>query len=321
MPTHFSPAIRIIDGVQIYTDGSVTAQVESFGRNLIIRSLASAQPGLGNSSRAIEWLRSEGFSWIEVQGFGSVERGEEGNNTPLQAYWLHMQAKGLVDLLVTDDRTFIGKQPEDLDQDPEDEIDDLSLRRMLNAASERLDRMLDAWSSVSPSTAGENGRRKLQAYAVLKAFSAGRLKNQEVPLEDSDDLYDMLDTNPDRHAAITDGIFALSREHSEQAALSLLKSTRGVGLAAFDMGWATAQTFLYNPTTGQVLSANGVMDLLAIRRGRETRITSPEDASKLAQKGTTDPGVLCHFGRVAELMCELQDIRPGSPERDDSPSP
>lgn len=321
MAIPFTPAIRISGEKQIYQDGSVSAEMESFGPNLIIHTLSSSETGKGNTSRAIEWLRAEGFKSITVKGFGHQGRSEDGPNSALQAYWVHMQAKGLVDMLVTDDNAYIGKQEHELFPDEEDDLDEFTLHRMLVGATNRLDKIAVAISVSPEESAKESGERKLKSFAVLRAFSVGALDSQDFPLEDSDELYDMLDAAPDRYAAIMSGIFYLAGKNSETAALIMLRHSKNMGLVTFDMGSESPLTFLHNPSTGQVLSSNGVMSLADVRMGRAVVTVPPKDARALAQSADNDPDVLKHFSWVAELIFEQHGLSLKADEPQASPSP
>lgn len=101
----FAPRIYADQMGSWYADGSVlggidTATASNGARTLVISEWTSFSKGCGNTTRALRWLRSQGFSHIVANGVGTVEDGAPDNTV---RYWLHMQRKGLVDTLLDDE--------------------------------------------------------------------------------------------------------------------------------------------------------------------------------------------------------------------------
>lgn len=70
------------------------------GKSLVIHEWSSHFRSQGHSTQALQWLRTQGFTHIVANGVGLIEDGVADIAT---YYWLHMRAKGLVDLLLDDD--------------------------------------------------------------------------------------------------------------------------------------------------------------------------------------------------------------------------
>lgn len=87
-----------------YEDGSVIAAVDvndgCHGLSVAIHEWTSLVPGHGNTVRALQWMRSQGFTHIVANGVGVIEDGVGDIAT---CYWKHMHEKGLVDVLLDDE--------------------------------------------------------------------------------------------------------------------------------------------------------------------------------------------------------------------------
>lgn len=296
----FSPRIAVANGFSLYQDNRVLGRVVADGDRLTIHDWVSEFPGLGHTTQALQWLREQGYTKITAMGAKLDTNAPHGDAV---GYWLHMQSLGLVEKLIDDQGELIGEVQE---------IDEFTLRRLFDGASDNLGKISTAISKPTlPDSLASKARRRMMAYTLLDSFSKGELKSQHEPLEDTDLLYDLLDTDPDRYSAVIKSIFALANDHSERAALSLIKHTRDIGLVSIEAGWKRPLTFLYNGLTGQVMSSNGVQPLKDVAKGRAVFTYSPLDANKLAQRDSTSQDDIALFGFVAELLCEDQGIRLG----------
>ena len=305
MTSPFNPVIKIVGDRLQYEDCCVSGELDSFGHNLIIYSWGSSKPGLGNTVRALQWLRAEGYKSITVKGFGRANESVLGPNSPLEPYWLKMQSKGYVDDLLTDDLVYLGVQPPELD---EDDLDEFTLNRGLADATRNLAKMTQSICIPLEDSPGNAAERRLQMYSVLKAFAEGKLISQKEPIESSDEVYDMLNVDEARYGAVTQGIFSLSGNRSYAAAIEMLRHAKGAGLATVDMGWEFPMTYLHNPTTHQVFSSSGVLELSDIRRGRAFEILPPNKAKILCLNTPKSPSTIADFGWVAQLMYEQQGL-------------
>lgn len=84
----FNPEVYEERGFLFYRDGSVHGDLQiGSGGELEIWSWYSAAQGAGNTTRALSWLRAEGYVRIVV-----VDATSDA-----MKYWNHMMAKGLVD--------------------------------------------------------------------------------------------------------------------------------------------------------------------------------------------------------------------------------
>lgn len=110
---NFEPRIYYEPGTgDFYEDGFVLGAVDrgehAGGLSLVIHEWSSHQPGKGHSKRALQWLRSQGFTHIVANSVGLIEDGVGDIAT---AYWQHMHECGLVDVLLDDDGVDITPQP------------------------------------------------------------------------------------------------------------------------------------------------------------------------------------------------------------------
>lgn len=273
--------------------------------NLIILLWSSSQPGQVNAVRALQWLRAEGYKSITVKGFGRANDSVPGPNSLLEPYWVKMQSKGHVDDLVTDDRVYLGVQAPEPD---EDDLDEFTLHRGQADAIRNLAKMTQSICTPLADSPGNVAQRRLQMCSVLKAFAEGKLISQNEPIESSDEVYEMLDVDEARYGAVTKGIFSLSGNRSYAAAIEMLMHAKGAGLATVDMGWDFPLTYLHNPTTHQVFSSSGVLELSDIRRGRAFEILPPNKAKILCLNTPKSPSTIADFGWVAQLMYEQQGL-------------
>lgn len=297
MVPEFSPRITTENGITRYCDNRVSGNIVVDGHRLTIHSWKSDYPGLGNTTRALQWLRVQGHTKITVIGAELDTKAAYGDQV---SYWLHMQSLGLVEKLLDKHGDLIGQVKE---------IDEFTLRRLFDGASSRIANIGKSFRKpVDPDSPGSHAARRMRAYAFLSAFSKGELKNQAEPLEDMDLLYDLLDSDSDRYGAVIQSLFGLANNHSERAALNLLRHTRDIGLVSFDAGWECPLTFLYNPRTEQVLSSNGVQSLKAVSKGLAPFICGPLEANKRATASSSYDADMVKFGYVADLLCEDQGI-------------
>lgn len=113
IPT-FQPSIRLEPGAgEVYEDGRVFGSTDTYvtpdGRKgLVIHEWWSERKGKGCSTQALQWFRDQGYEHIVVNGVGLIEGGVGDIST---AYWLHMHAKGLVDVLLDDEGADITPNP------------------------------------------------------------------------------------------------------------------------------------------------------------------------------------------------------------------
>jgi hypothetical protein len=75
------------------------AAVDVMGQAVIICEWTSRFKGQGFTETALKWFRSSGYTIIAAQGVGMIEDGVADESTQ---YWQHLQAKGLVDVLIND---------------------------------------------------------------------------------------------------------------------------------------------------------------------------------------------------------------------------
>lgn len=91
--TTFAPRLYQDRGYWHYDDGFVHGEVEIPGENeIVITDWFSPHRGQGNTVRALNWLRAEGYTTIRV------EQVIEG----ARDYWLKMQGRGLVNQLTAE---------------------------------------------------------------------------------------------------------------------------------------------------------------------------------------------------------------------------
>ena len=99
----FTPRIYD-DGGKFYADGRVFGAVDDWEANgvrgLTISEWSSYFTGEGHTKQAQRWFREQGFQRIIANGVGLIEDGVGDTST---AYWEHMHAQGLVDVLLDDD--------------------------------------------------------------------------------------------------------------------------------------------------------------------------------------------------------------------------
>ena len=304
MIPEFVPRISHQDGEAYYQDNRVTGSVEVDGQCLTISAWKSSFPGLGHTLEALQWLRSRGFTKIVATGVTLDVTQPERDAV---SYWLHMQSLGHVEKLVDDKGVLIGEVRKP--RSDEAEVDEFTMRRFFGEASTSIAKIATALTKpIAPDGPASRASRRMTAYSVLESFSQGRLKSQSEPLEDSDILFDLLDSDSERYSAICQGIFALHYSSSERASINLLRHCRDVGLVSFEAGFDHPLTYLYNQSTGQVFSSNGVQTLKAVTKGREAKVVSPKQANtRSLQDGSYDEDIV-HFGYVAELILEAQAL-------------
>jgi hypothetical protein len=294
----FLPRIIEVDGACEYHDDRVSGKLAVYGHSMTITEWISAWPGHGHTTKALEWLREQGFTDITAHG---AEIDLNAPNGDTMGYWLHMQSLGLVDRLFDSKGGFIGEVRE---------LDEITLRRALDGATENLTKISQALGyPASMSSSGEIARQRLMGYALLDAFSKGTLKSQEESLEDSDILYQLLSSDTKRWSDIVRNIYALINEHSERAALAMLKHTRDLGLIRIEAGAHFDLVFLHNPRTNQVFSANGVQPLDRVLMKRPYTVIVPEQASTLKPKVPFVGDEVMIFGALAQLLCEEHGIQ------------
>lgn len=308
MIPQFDPAITEHDGVTRYHDGRVSGVVEVSGRRLTISSWSSMFPGNGHTLQALQWLRSRGFTRIVVTGV--IIDAKQLTRDAL-SYWLHVQSLGLVEKLVDDAGELIGDVGA-RGVDAEFSVDEFTMQRLFGGVSDNIKKISTILAEpanykASPSPA----RQRMMTYAVLDAFSRGQLKNQKDPLEDTHLLHDLLGNDPPRYSSLCRAICSMNHGHSERAAISLIRHTRDVGMVSFDAGWEYPLTFLFNASTGQVMSASGVQPIRAVHHGHAMKIYSPEEARARQGRQQDYESDIAHFGVIAELICEDQGIRLG----------
>lgn len=302
MLPEFNPRISQEGGELRYQDGRVNGVVEADGECLTIRTWSSSFEGHGHTLQALQWLRSRGFTKITATGI-TLDIDEPERDAV--SYWLHIQSLGLVEKLVDETGRLIGEIRPQAESEPE--IDEFTIYRIFNGATARMGDMSVALSApVAKPSSSSRASKRMASYSLLDSFSKGTLKTQREPLEDSDILYDLLNSDADRYGAVCKSIFAIHYNHSERAALNLIKHTRDVGLVSFDAGWDNPLTFLYNQATGQVMSSNGVQSLKDVSKGLPPKILSPKQAQERALEGGGYESDLGSFGYVAELILEWQ---------------
>jgi hypothetical protein len=294
----FSPRIIAVEGGHEYQDDRVSGKLSVYGHALTITEWISAWPGHGHTTKALEWLREQGFTDITAHGADIDVNALSGDSL---SYWLHMQSIGLVDRLFDSKGGFIGEVRE---------MDEFTLRGALESASDNLDKIADSLTKPAlTSTSGEIARQRLLSYALLDAFSKGTLKSQEEPLEDSEILYGLLSSDTTRWASIVRCIYALINEHSERAALAMLKHTRDIGLVRIDTGEHHDLVFLHNPRTNQVFSANGVQLLSHVIKKRPYTVINSQDAIALKPTFAFVGDEMLIFGSLGQLLCEDHNIQ------------
>lgn len=300
IPT-FNPRISQDGGQSRYHDDRVAGVVQVDGKCLTISTWASSFPGHGHTLQALQWLRSRGFTKIAVTGVVLDENEPERDAV---SYWLHMQSLGLVEKLTDERGQLIGEVRRAADS----ELDEFTMRRLLNDATGSFNEISKALSApVAKVSASSKASRRMMSYSLLESFSKGQLKTQGEPLEDADILFNLLDSDPDRYGAVCKSIFAIHYNYSERAALNLLRHTRDIGLVSFKADWENPLTFLYNQSTGQVMSSNGVQSLKAVSRGlHQPNILSPAQARSRAAQEDWYESDIASFGHVAELISEWQ---------------
>lgn len=111
----FNPRFVTTPGMgSYYDDGRILAAVDFFEENgkkgIVISEWSSRFHGNGHSTKALEWLKSQGYSTIVANGVGLIEDGVGDIST---TFWQHMHSKGLVDVLIDDDGTEIQSPPSD----------------------------------------------------------------------------------------------------------------------------------------------------------------------------------------------------------------
>lgn len=294
----FAPRITQVDGAHEYHDDRVSGKLAVYGHALTITEWISAWPGHGHTTKALEWLREQGFTDITAHG-ADIDLNTPSGDT--LSYWLHMQSVGLVDRLFDSKGGFVGEVRE---------MDEFTLRGALETATENLEKIADSLTKLAPtSTSGEIARQRLLSYALLDAFSKGTLEHQVEPLEDSDILYQLLSADTSRWASLVKCIYALINEHSERAALAMLKHTRDIGLVRIEAGAHYDLVFLHNPRTKQVFSANGVERLKDVLRKRPYTVIAPEQAITLLPKIPLNGDEMMIFGPLGQLLCEDHGIQ------------
>lgn len=303
MVPEFVPRISQKSGDALYQDNRVAGNVHVDGCCLTIRSWTSSFPGHGHTIQALQWLRSRGFTKITVTGVALDLTQPERDAV---SYWLHMQSLGHVERLEGEKGDLIGEVRKPVEE--VFEVDEFTMRRFFGEATTSLAKITTALGKrISPDGPASRASRRMTSYSVLESFSKGKLKNQPEALEDSDILYDLLGSDPERYSAICRGIFALHYSNSERAALNLLRHSRDIGLVSFEAGFDHPLTYLYNQATGQVLSSNGVQTYKDVAKGREAKIFNPKQAgTRVLQDGSYEEDIV-HFGYVAELILEAQE--------------
>lgn len=88
--------------------GAVDQFVTDAGKGLVIHEWSSTTHGARHTTRALQWLRCQGFTHIVANSVGLIEHGVGDIAT---AYWMHMHSKGLVDVLLDDDGADITPRP------------------------------------------------------------------------------------------------------------------------------------------------------------------------------------------------------------------
>lgn len=290
MASEFAPRISCENGQSIYQDNRVFGVVSIDGPRLLIKSWTCLHSDRALSVQALTWLRGKGFTVISVVDIAISQAGESHE---VMRFWLEMQRLDLVDHLYDKDGVLFGA------------VDEFTFSKMLSAAAKMQATAPTASSNVPRiSTRADVAKRRLSTYSLLDAFGKGQLRTQKDPLEDSDLLYSLLDTDPARYSASCQSIFSLTREHSPRVALNLLKHARGVNLLSFDCQKGSVLTYLYNAHTGQVMSANGVECFRKVTRGRKVKII--QDQGPQAHAPWQYAEDIDRFGLVAELIREGQ---------------
>ena len=294
----FAPRITQVDGASEYHDNRVSGKLAIYGHALTITEWISAWPGHGHTTNALKWLREQGFTDITAHG---AEIDLNAPNGDSMGYWLHMQSLGLVDRLFDSKGGFVGEVRE---------MDEFTLRGALETATENLEKIAGALEHPAPAKKSSDvARQRLLSYALLDAFSKGMLKHQDEPLEHSDILYQLLSADTSRWASLVKSIYALINEHSERAALAMLKHTRDIGLIRIEAGAHYDLVFLHNSRTKQVFSANGVERLKDVLRKRPYTVIAPEQAITLLPKIPLNGDEMMIFGPLGQLLCEDHGIQ------------
>jgi hypothetical protein len=91
-----------------YEDGRVVGAVDGAANALVIHEWSSYFASQGNTTAALKWLRSQGYTTIAANGVGTVDDGVGDIAT---AYWAHMLGRGLVDVLIDDNGEDITEWP------------------------------------------------------------------------------------------------------------------------------------------------------------------------------------------------------------------
>lgn len=303
----FKPSLEERNGDLIYDDGRVYGVLTSHKEGVAsIHEWSSHCPGHGFSSDALFWLRMQGFKTLAVNGIGELEEGVEPEGSV--AYWVHQFEKGLVDELI-DDNGF-NVTPQRTEED-DDELDEFTLALGLSEAGKALDGLHEAMKSSPRENHADRAERKLSVHVVLSAFSKGQLRIEDELLEDSDALYDLMESDPVRHATIVKQIFALTSASSVELASVLLRRYSQLGvIKTFES--EPSRAFVMN-SKGTILSANGVLPLgIAVRQdGYDLYDAQAAQSLTIPVSKEREKELLEHFSWITQLVAEMNGLSIG----------
>jgi hypothetical protein len=304
----FKPTLQERNGDLIYEDGRVRGVLTSHQEGVAsIHEWSSHYPGHGFSSDALFWLRMQGFETLSVNGIGELEEGiaPEGS----AAYWLHQYEKGLVDELM-DDNGF-NVTPSRTEEDDEDELDEFTLALGLRETGKALESLQEAMKATVKESHAARAQRKLSVHAVMTAFAKGQLHIEPELLEDSDVLYDLMGSDPVRHATIVKQIFALNQNASLELASVLLRRYPQLGAIKTYEGEPTL-AYVKN-SQGTILGANGVLTLgSAVRKdGYDVLDADAAQAVIVPVSKEREKELLNQFSWITQLIAEMNNLSLG----------
>ena len=303
----FKPSLQARNDDLIYDDGRVQGVLTSHKEGVAsIHEWSSNFPGYGFSSDALFWLRMQGFDVLSANGIGELEEGVEPEGSA--AYWLHQYEKGLVDELIDDNG--VNVTPEHNDEEDE-ELDEFTFARGLREAGKAMVGIQIAMKSTPREHHADRAQRKLSVHAVLSAFSKGQLRVEDELLEDSDALYDLMESDPVRHATIVKKVFALNGEASLELASVLLRRYPQLGVIKTFKG-EPARAFVMN-SKGTILCVNGVLPLgIAVGQdGYDLCDAQAAQSLTIAVSKEREKELLEHFSWITQLVAELNGLSVG----------
>lgn len=305
----FKPTLKERNGDFLYEDGRVSGVFTSDQEGIAsIHEWSSHCPGHGFSSDALFWLRMQGFETLSVNGIGELEEGVTPEGSA--AYWLHQYGKGLVDELI-DDNGFNVTPPREAEEDEQDDLDEFTLALGLRETGKALESLHKAMQATVTESYAARAQRKLSVHAVMKAFAKGQLRVEPELLEDSNVLYDMMSSNPVRHATIVKQIFALNQTASLELASVLLRRYPQLGAIKTYEGEPTL-AYVRN-SQGAVFSANGVLTLGVVVRKDGYDVLEADTAQSLIVpvSKAREKELLDQFSWITQLVAEINNLSLG----------